>query len=101
MTLPAVLLWTAIRGGRIDGFRFRRQHPIGPYVLDFYCAAAKLALALEVDGSAHGLPDQATHDRTRDEWPAAQGVAVLRVPAKWVLDDQDGVCRVIRAELCR
>src|ERR1700745_3415651 len=54
MTLPEVLLWTAIRGGRIGGFRFRRQHPIGPYVLDFYCAAEKFAVG--VDGSAHDVP---------------------------------------------
>jgi very-short-patch-repair endonuclease len=47
------------------------------------------------------LPDQVTHDRARDEWLAGQGVTVLRLPAKWVLDDQDGVCQVIRAELCR
>ena len=97
MTLPEVLLWTSIRGGRIDGVRFRRQHPIGPYVLDFYCAAAKLAL--EIDGSAHDQPDQMRHDRARDEWLAAQGFRVLRVPAKSVLDDVDGVCRMIQAEL--
>jgi very-short-patch-repair endonuclease len=95
MTLPEVLLWTAIRGGQIDGFRFRRQHPIGPYVLDFYCAATNLAL--EVDGAAHNQPDQIRHDRVRDEWLTAHGVRVLRLPAKYVLDDMDGVCRTIQA----
>ena len=97
MTLPEVLLWTAIRGGRIDGFRFRRQHPIGPYVLDFYCAAANLAL--EVDGSAHDRPDQMRHDRARAEWLAVERIRILRLPAKYVLDDMDGVCRTIQAEL--
>jgi len=41
MTLPEVLLWERIRGGRLNGLRFRRQHPIGPYILNFYCASAR------------------------------------------------------------
>ena len=53
MSLPEVLLWKAIKGGaRSNGLHFRKQHPIGPYVLDFYCDAAKLAV--EVDGANHG-----------------------------------------------
>ena len=97
MTLPEVLLWTAIRGGQIDGFKFRRQHPIGPYVLDFYCVEAKLAV--EVDGSAHDAPDQMRHDRARDEWLTAAEVRVLRLPARCVLDDVDGVRRMVQTEL--
>src|SRR3954469_10158826 len=55
MTLPEVLLWQALRGGQVGGLRFRRQHPIGHYVLDFYCPA--LRLAVEVDGAAHDIPE--------------------------------------------
>ena len=50
MSLPEVLLWRELRL-RPGGYKFRRQHPAGPYVLDFYCAA--LGLAIEVDGMAH------------------------------------------------
>jgi very-short-patch-repair endonuclease len=53
MTLPEVLLWNGLRGGRLEGLRFRRQHPFGPYILDFYCEQAKLAV--EVDGMAHRM----------------------------------------------
>ena len=49
MTLSEVLLWERIRGGRLNGLRFRRQHPIGPYILDFYCASGRLAV--EIDGA--------------------------------------------------
>jgi len=53
MTLPEVVLWQHLRGRHFSGPRFRRQHPAGPYVLDFYCPAAKLAV--EIDGYVHGL----------------------------------------------
>ena len=97
MTLPEVLLWQALRGGRAGGLRFRRQHPIGPYVLDFYCPAARLAV--EVDGEAHDIPDQAGHDLRRDAWLAEQGIQVLRVLAADVLDEKrrQGVLDTIAA----
>jgi very-short-patch-repair endonuclease len=86
MTLPEVLLWQALRGGQVGGLRFRRQHPIGSYVLDFYCPA--LRLAVEIDGAAHDIPAQASHDLRRDAWLAAQGIRVLRVPAADVLSEE-------------
>src|SRR3954451_21999330 len=69
--------------------RFRRQHPIGPYVLDFYCPAAKLAI--EVDGAAHDFGDRPRRDDVRREWLKKQGVDVLRIPAKDVLAGPDEV----------
>ena len=48
MSLPEIVLWQALRKGRLAGLRFRRQHPIGPYIFDFYCPSA--LLAIEVDG---------------------------------------------------
>ena len=54
MSLPEVLLWKAIKDGAIDRLRFRKQHPIGPYVLDFYCH--ELKLAVELDGEPHTKP---------------------------------------------
>ena len=70
-----------LRNRQIGGFRFRRQHPIGPYILDFYCAEARLAV--EIDGGSHDHPDQIGHDMRRDEWLAGKGVRTLRLPASW------------------
>lgn len=99
LTLPEVILWGALRGRRQDGARFRRQHPVGPYILDFYCEAARLAV--EVDGSGHDQPDQARHDRRRTEWLNLRGISVLRIPARDVLETLDGVLQVISQRLCR
>ena len=66
LTLPEVILWQAIRGGKVGGVRFRRQHPVGPYILDFYCE--KIGLAVEVDGQGHSDPDQMRHDARRTVW---------------------------------
>jgi very-short-patch-repair endonuclease len=63
MTLPEVVLWQALCGGRLKGLRFRRQHPIGGYILNFYCPSAQLAV--EVDGAARDHPDRAEHDLRR------------------------------------
>jgi very-short-patch-repair endonuclease len=88
MSLPEVILWQHIRGGRLEGLRFRRQHPMGAYVLDFYCDAAKLAV--EVDGSHHTLGDNPARDLERDAWFAARGIETLRIPAPNVLADPHG-----------
>ncbi|QYF86047.1 endonuclease domain-containing protein [Brevundimonas sp. PAMC22021] len=94
LTLPEVLLWQAIRGRRLDGVRFRRQHPFGPFIVDFYCSDARLVL--EIDGSSHENPNQARHDLRRDAWLAAQGISVVRIPAREVLSDLPGVLDFIR-----
>jgi very-short-patch-repair endonuclease len=65
--------------------RFRRQHPAGIYVLDFFCPARKLAV--EVDGEAHARGDRAERDAIRDRWLRTQGVRVLRIPAQIILSD--------------
>ncbi len=84
MTLPEVLLWRDLRRAGVEGVRFRRQHPIGPYVLDFYAAAARLAV--EVDGAAHDLAGRVARDGVRDAWLREQGISVLRFNAGDVLD---------------
>ena len=88
MTKPEIALWDVLRT-RPAGIKFRRQHPIGPFVLDFYCAAARLAI--EVDGMAHEMGDNPARDERRDWWLAGQGVQVLRVAARDVLDDLEAV----------
>jgi very-short-patch-repair endonuclease len=96
MSLPEVVLWQALRR-RQWGMRFRRQHPVGPYVLDFYCPERKLCV--EVDGYVHDLPEQAARDEQRDAWLGEQGIRVLRFAAADVLDDREleGVLLLIEA----
>src|SRR5262245_26357862 len=93
MTLPEGLLWRELRL-RPGGLKFRRQHPAGVYVLDFYCAAARLAI--EVDGFAHEIASVARKDAVRSHFLRSQGVATVRVPARVILDDiQVTVARVV------
>jgi very-short-patch-repair endonuclease len=94
MSLPEVLLWRAIRK-RPDGAKFRRQHPAGAYVLDFYCDEVRLAI--EVDGEVHGRGDRPARDEARDTWLGKKGVTVMRVSAVEVLRDLDGIVQGIVA----
>ena len=82
MTLPEVLLWSEVRR-RAGGVKFRRQHPVEDYVIDFYCAEAKLCI--EVDGVIHDMGDQTEHDEKRAAVIAEHGIALLRIPARDVL----------------
>src|SRR5262245_43499474 len=97
MTLPEVLLWAQLKGRKLDGAHFRRQHPIGPYVLDFYCDAVKLAV--EVDGYVHDTGSRPQRDEARDAWLASHGVRTLRMSATDVLASVDAVVETIRAAL--
>ena len=98
MTPPEMRLWACLRGKRLAGLKFRRQHPIGPYILDFYCAAAKLAV--EVDGRGHERPDRIANDRRRTVWLREQNIRVVRLAAESVRTELDGVLDFI-ARLAR
>ena len=87
MSLPEVVLWEHLRGRRLNGLRFRRQHPIGPYILDFYCSSARLAI--EVDGASHDFQERVRHDEQRQSWLAKRGIRTLRFNAKEILDDHE------------
>ena len=67
----------------VGGLNYRRQHPVGPYVFDFYCSQAQLAV--EVEGQHHGDPEQFEKDEARTAWLAKQDIAVLRIAAERVL----------------
>ena len=97
LTLPEGLLWRALKARKLDGLHFRKQHPIGPYVLDFYCDSQKLAV--EVDGQVHGFGDRPQRDERRDAWLAAKGIRTLRFSAELVLQDVDDATNTIRGFL--
>ena len=73
MTQPERMLWAMLKDKQ-HGLRFRRQHPVGPFVLDFYCPSVKLAV--EVDGPVH--EGQEARDQRRTDWLAREGIIVLR-----------------------
>jgi very-short-patch-repair endonuclease len=76
MTDAERVLWAALRSKQVGGVKFRRQQPIGPYVVDFYCAAAKLIV--ELDGDQHGADGAVAYDEARTRWLMEQGYFVLR-----------------------
>jgi very-short-patch-repair endonuclease len=83
MTDAERVLWAALRSKQIAGLKFRRQQPIGPYVVDFYCSAAKLIVELE--GDQHGADRTVRYDEARSLWLVQQGYRVLRFPKAGVL----------------
>jgi very-short-patch-repair endonuclease len=92
MSLPEVLLWRLLRR-EPEGIKFRRQLPIGDYVLDFY--VARLKLAIEIDGIAHDMGDRPERDATREAFLQAQGIEVVRLPAVEVLRSPEEVAEML------
>ena len=96
MTPAERRLWQALRGNALEGAYFRRQHAIGTFILDFYCAQAKLAV--EVDGGIH--LERAAYDAERTRWLESEhGIRVLRFTNEDVLRSLDAVMDAIRAAL--
>jgi very-short-patch-repair endonuclease len=87
------ILWRHLRNHNFAGYKFRRQHPIDPYVLDFYCPALKLDI--ELDGSGHGYSLREKRDQKRDQFLAAQGIAVVRFWNHQIREELDSVLRAI------
>ena len=88
MSLPEVLLWNQLRKNP-DDIHFRRQHPLGPFVLDYYCAAARTAF--EIDGISHEIGNRPDRDEARDQWLQTHGIRVVRIPASDVLHSPEAV----------
>jgi very-short-patch-repair endonuclease len=88
-------LWSKLRDGRLNGLSFRRQHPAGPYILDFYCP--QLRLSIELDGGQHAFPLQEIHDQKRSTWLRRCGVTELRVWNNEITQNLDGVLEMIIA----
>ena len=90
-------LWTELRGRRLAGFKFRRQHPCGPFVLDFYCAERHLAI--ELDGGQHFEEDAQVYDANRSAFLKRSGVDVLRFSTDLVFRDRLAVLEEIARAL--
>ena len=86
MSLPEVMLWQRLRA-KPGGVKFRRQHPVGMYVADFYAPDGRVIV--EVDGAAHDA--RVERDAARDDWLRGQGFVVVRVAAVDVLKEVDAV----------
>ncbi|WP_374385124.1 endonuclease domain-containing protein [Dongia sp.] len=91
MTEAGKNLWRLLRRKQFAGFRFRRQAPIGPYVVDFFCPAAKLII--ELDGGQHA--DRIEHDQRRTDYLTRAGYRVLRVWNNELNENEQGVLTII------
>ena len=87
------LMWSWLRNRRFSRYKFRRQHPYGSYVLDFYCLEAQLNI--ELDGFGHGFPQQRAADERRDAWLQERGVRVLRFWNHRLRRDKDFIRQTI------
>lgn len=87
LTEPELYLWLRLKDRSEDDPVFRRQHPLGPYILDFYCPQARLCI--EVDGADHTRDDRIARDAVRDAWLAEKGIHTYRIFAGDVTEDAD------------
>lgn len=92
-------LWHSLRAHRFAALGFRRQAPIGPYIADFICHAARLVV--EIDGAQHGFDDGLARDAARDAWFASEGYRVLRFWNGQVLHEHASVLDTIYAAIER
>jgi very-short-patch-repair endonuclease len=88
-------LWRYLRGDQMAGVSFRRQHPVGPYILDFYCPAIKLAI--ELDGDSHAT--RQSYDAARTSFLNRKGIRVLRFWNMDLKENLEGVLDTIRARV--
>ncbi|MDX1656560.1 MAG: endonuclease domain-containing protein, partial [Candidatus Competibacteraceae bacterium] len=94
-TTPEQRLWLHLRNRQLAGLKFRRQYGIGRYVLDFYCP--HLRLGIELDGDSHYQSGGPAHDRQRQLYIESLGIELLRFGNRDVMENMDGVLRVIAA----
>ncbi len=94
-TRAETVLWNQLRGRRLQDFKFRRQHRVGPYILDFYCSRARLAI--ELDGGGHAETDQATYDHERTRELESRGIRLMRFWNHDVLEQR----RKVLAEIAK
>ena len=93
LTPAEALLWKHLQNRQTAGRKFRRQHSIGPYILDFYCPREKLAV--ELDGAAHDHEQTAERDEARTRYLVSLSIRVLRFENRDVVSNMEGVLRMI------
>jgi very-short-patch-repair endonuclease len=93
-TLSERRMWNWLRNRSFDGFKFRRQVPVGRYVLDFYCASLKLAI--ELDGRQHDMLGVALHDDERSAYLQSHGIEVVRIENELLAKDAEMVEAIIK-----
>ncbi len=98
-TAPEAKLWQALRNGRVAGFKFRRQHPIGRYIVDFYCESEKLIV--EIDGDSHAGAAAEARDADRTAWLMEQSYRMIRFTNEDVHKRLDAVIEAIFLECAR
>ena len=91
------ILWRPLRNRKFAAHKFRRQHPIDPYILDFYCPGVKLAIELDGSGHSYRLPEK--RDQARAEFLERQGIAVIRFWNHDVVENIEGVLETIASAL--
>ncbi|MBU6955031.1 endonuclease domain-containing protein [Hahella sp. HN01] len=98
LTDPEKRLWQKLRGSQL-GVKFRRQHGIGHYIADFYCASC--SLVIEVDGDSHYTPDALEYDRERNNYMQSLGIDVIRFSNEEVMKNIDGVLQAIQKQIVK
>jgi very-short-patch-repair endonuclease len=94
LTPAEAKLWSLLKSGQVKDRKFRRQHSVGPYVLDFYCPSERLCI--ELDGAAHFTDGGYEYDEARTEYLEALHIRVIRFENKDIFDNTEGVLEVIR-----
>jgi very-short-patch-repair endonuclease len=97
LTSQEVKLWVKLRDMKEPGFHFRKQAPVGRYIVDFVCFHERLVI--EVDGGQHAMPENQQRDRERDDFLSAEHFRVLRFWNSDIDRNLDGVMEVILSEL--
>ena len=96
LTPAETRLWKYLQHEQLAGRKFRRQHSLGPYIVDFYCPAERLAL--ELDGAAHDAEQAGERDAARTAYLQKLGVRVIRFENRYVMENLEGVLAMIREQ---
>ena len=97
LTPEEAVLWTQLKSHKLNGSKWRKQHPIEPYILDFYCASAKLCI--ELDGQSHYTFHGSREDDIRTQFLNSKGIRVIRFENRLIWDNLQGVLDIIKNEL--
>ena len=97
MTKAERILWSRLKNRGLHGWKFRRQRPMGPYIVDFICLEG--GLIVEVDGATHSTDEEKARDAQRDRYTVEQGFSTIRIPNREIYENLEGVCQTILGAL--